>query len=89
MTVVIVQREVETITTEWQEVYFNDTDLMALFPYHSVNEIRDIIRFGSDHPDYDYVTKTLVNDHHKSLKGTLLNIKEDKRIIAAHVEALL
>ena len=88
MTVIVMQREVETVTTEWQEVYFQPKDINALLPYHSPNEVKDIIRAGPEHPDYEYISKVLINDHHRSLQGVLLNITESKNVLASHIEAL-
>lgn len=81
----IVMRDVEIVTTEFQEVYFTNADLNALFPHHSVNEIKDILQMA-DHPDYRYVTTTIMNDHHRNIKGILNNLSEVKKTLNATIE---
>ena len=88
MTVIVIQREVETVTSEWQEVYFTAKDINALLPYHSPNEVKDILNMGPDHPDYEYISKTLINDHHRALQGVVMSVSEKKNVLASRIETL-
>lgn len=87
MSLIIVHREVETTTTEFQEVYFTTADINALFPYHSFNEVCDIVRM-KDHPDNQWITDRILNDHHKNLQGTLIDLSEHKSVKSARIDIL-
>jgi len=88
VSIIVIQREVETVTSEFQEVYFTSKDINALLPYHSLNEVKDILAMGPEHPDYDYISKTLINDHHRALQGVVLSVSEKKNVIASRIETL-
>jgi len=40
----------------------------------------------ADHPDYRYVTTTIMNDHHRNIKGILNNLSEVKKTLNATIE---
>ena len=82
---ITVQREVETVTTEFQEVYFKLQDINCLFPYKSAEEVKMILQM-EEHPEHKMVRDTLINDNHHALTGILIDMAERTKTVAARIE---
>lgn len=82
-----VHREVETVTREYQSVTFTTSDLNALFPHFSPDEVITILQL-EEHPDHRWIMNAILNDHYNNLKGKLELLDEITDTKHARIEII-